>query len=1013
MVSGKTSSATEELLWEWLRFGWKHRGIDKRSEEERDWFADRVKYEMSLFLEKQLADFLLFTSDAIRWCKGNGVAIGPGRGSSAASVCCYLLRITEIDPYKYPLLLFERFLDITRMDPPDIDVDCADDDRWRLWEYLEGKYGQDRVGKIANFVRYRGKNSLADVAKVYRVPKFAKEIVANLVIERSGGDSRFDATLEDTVNMFPNAKAIFDKYPDLWQSTRLEGNVRGMSVHAAGLIVANSPLTDICAVYEKDGVRCLSIDKYDCEYVDAVKLDFLGLSTMGMIATCLRLANIELETLYEVPDDDPETLDVFRRGDVTGVFQFEGRATRLINRDVVPDSFFEITDINALARPGPLFSGTTADYTEVKHGRKAPETYHPVVDRITALTKGCIIYQEQILQIVREVGGFSWTDANDIRRIIAKKIGQAAFEVRKETFQEGAARLHGMDEKTSDRIWKRLVTSGTYAFCCTGDTVLEKGGSRKGSSPYITVRELHDAYYSKTPLGDKLRYRPNGRSITLLGMSNDGRVRPSPFIRIEHPRPRRVIKVVTDTGRELRASREHQVLTPRGYRRLSQLRVGSRIIVGLPKEQGKSVWKYGHGPDRAHYNRSRQEVRDRSHDKCEHCGASGGLNIAHIMELEFYNGDYRKWNATANLVHLCDSCHMKFDYQKGHGKRSETKQWTKGRPTGTERIVSKVDDGVDLVYDISMEGPEHNYLSNGIVSHNVYAHSLAYSKLGWWCAYLKAHYPAEFYAACLTKTNPNDDYQQFRLMRDAENHGQVISAPMLNYSKRSWTIHPASGLIIAGWESIPGIGENTAERIVRSREEDGKFESWNALTRIPGIGPKTAAKAEEFATAHDPFRIRRADRLIAAALEAIDRGELPVPRPTYDGAALARLDGGSAPSKRGERKRKRIDVVWVGIVRERLYQNAVENERSRSGEEVEDILKHMKQPELQDYCTLRCFDATDEDVYVRTTRFSFPRFRRKIESIGVGTDLVVVKGKKSPGFGTSVYVDDIWVISPD
>ena len=749
----------EELLWHWLREGWRYRRIGERPKAEQDWFAERIKYEMSLFLEKDLSDFLLFTSDAIRWCKGNGVAIGPGRGSSAASGCCYLLRITEIDPYKYPLLLFERFLDITRMDPPDIDVDCADDDRWRLWEYLEGKYGQDRVGKIANFVRYRGKNSLVDVARVYRVPKAAKEIVSNLIIERSGGDSRFDATLEDTVGMFPNAKAIFDRFPDLWQATRLEGNVRGMSVHAAGLIVANSPLTDICAVYEKDGVRCLSIDKYDCEYIDAVKLDFLGLSTMGMIATCIRLADIDLETLYDVPDDDPDTLRVFRDGDVTGIFQFEGRATRLINRDVVPDNFFEITDINALARPGPLFSGTTADYIEVKHGRKAPETYHPVVDRITALTKGCIIYQEQILQIVREVGGFSWTDANDIRRIIAKKIGQAAFEVRKETFQEGAARLHGMDERTSDRIWKRLVTSGTYAF--------------------------------------------------------------------------------------------------------------------------------------------------------------------------------------------------------------------------------------------------------------VYAHSLAYSKLGWWCAWLKAHYPAEFYAACLTKTNPNDDYQQFRLMRDAENHGQVISGPVLNYSKNSWTIHPSSGLIVAGWESVPGIGENTANRIIENQEEFGKFKSWADLARVPGIGPKTAAAAEAFATGHDPFRIRRADRLIAAVLEAIEQGELRAPKPTYDGAALARLATGSGPSKRGARKRDRPEVVWIGIVRQRLYQNAVENERSRSGEEVDDILKSMNRPDLQDYCVLRCFDSTDEDVYIRTTRFTFPRFRRKLEAIEEGKDLVIVKGKKSPGFGTSIYVDDIWVISPD
>lgn len=757
--SGAMEADAEKLLWHWLREGWHYRKVGQRPQREREWFRDRVQYEMKLFLEKDLADFLLFTSDVIRWGKDHGVAFGPGRGSSAASVCCWLLRITEIDPIKYPLLLFERFLDVTRMDPPDIDVDCADHQRPLVWEYLDQKYGQDRVGKIANFVRYRGKNSLADVAKVYRVPVAAKEIVSNLIIERSGGDSRFDATLEDTVNMFPNAKAVFDRFPALWEATRLEGNVRGMSVHAAGLVVANSPLTDICAVYEKDGVRCLSIDKYDVEYIDAVKLDFLGLSTMGMIAICLELAGLTLEDLYAIPDDDPDTLRVFRDGDVTGVFQFEGRATRLINRDVVPDSFLEVCDINALSRPGPLFSGTTADYTEVKHGRKAPEKYHPIVDRITEHTKGCIIYQEQILQICREVGGFPWTDANDIRRIISKKIGQAAFEVRKEQFQAEAERLHGIDRKTSDRIWKRLVTSGTYAF--------------------------------------------------------------------------------------------------------------------------------------------------------------------------------------------------------------------------------------------------------------VYAHSISYVKLSWWCAWLKAHYPAEFYAASLTKTDPNNDYAQFRLMRDAESHGQVISGPVLNWSGKSWGISKESGIIISGWEAIPGIGSKTAENIIRSREEDGKFRSWADLARVPGIGPKTAAMAEAFSLAQDPFGIHRADRLISAALGAIEAGDINVPRPTYDGAALARIAAPSGPVKRGSRRRKGREVVWIGIVRERLYQNAVENERSRSGEEVEDILRHMKQPDLQDYCTLRCYDATDEDVYIRTTRFTFPKFRRKLEIIDVGTDLVVVKGRKSPGFGTSVYADEIWVISPE
>jgi DNA polymerase-3 subunit alpha len=453
-----------DLIWDLLRHGWRYRDLGHRTRKEQDWYHERLQREMKLILEKDFVDFFLATADVVSWAKDQGIPVGPGRGSAAASLVCWLLRITEIDPGRYPDMLFERFMDANRNDPPDIDLDFSDERRAEVRGYLESKYGPECVGTIANFVRYRGKNALVDVARVHGVPRAAKETVANLIIDRSSGDSRSDACLEDTVGMFPNAAAIFEAYPALWLATRLEGNVRGMSVHAAGLVVANSPLTDVCAVYERNGRQVLSIDKYDAAYCGMLKMDFLGLSTMGMIARCLELTGLTLEDLYAVPDDDDNTLGVFRSGDVTGVFQFEGRATRIINRDVVPDNFSEVADINALARPGPLFSGTTAEYTDVKHHRRKAARYHPIVDEITKHTYGCIIYQEQILRILRELGGFEWTALADIRRIIAKKSGQAALHVSMGNFLDGSERLHGVKKETAEAIWKRIVTSGTYAF---------------------------------------------------------------------------------------------------------------------------------------------------------------------------------------------------------------------------------------------------------------------------------------------------------------------------------------------------------------------------------------------------------------------------------------------------------------------------------------------------------------------------------------------------------------------
>jgi DNA polymerase-3 subunit alpha len=749
---------SEELMWQWLRFGWSFRRISERPKKDQEWYGERVKYEMGLIVDKDYPDFFLATSDMVRWAKDNGIPVGPGRGSVAASVVSWLLRITEVDPIRYPHLLFERFIDVTRSDPPDIDLDFADDRRHEVFEYMASKYGSDCVGSVANFIRYRAKNSLQDIARVYNVPIGAKETVSNLIIERSGGDSRFDSSLADTVDMFPSAAAVFQQFPDLWKATELEGNVRGMSIHAAGMIVANSPLTDVCAVYERDGRQVLSIDKYDVEYAGALKMDCLGLTTMGIISSCLAMTGLTLEDLYAIPDDDAEALEIFRSGDVTGIFQFEGRATRLVNRDVRPDSFAEVIDINALSRPGPLFSGTTAEYSEVKHGKRKAERYHPIIDKLTAHTKGQIIYQEQILQIVREVGGFDWTNANEIRRIIAKKIGEAAFNVSMGSFVEGAERLHGIKAELAQRIWKRLVTSGTYAF--------------------------------------------------------------------------------------------------------------------------------------------------------------------------------------------------------------------------------------------------------------VYAHSVSYSILGLWCAWLKAHYPLEFYAASLARAG--DEESQFKLMKDAIAHDISIVPPVLNASRKSWRAVPSLGLV-AGWSQIPGVGPKTADRIDYLRWGDNAetFSSWEDLLVIPGIGPKTVQKMQEFATGYDPFKLKLTENRMNRSLDWLANQDR-VPFPTHNGLEIAEIKveqsyGANAKAKYGEGP----EVVYAGIVRQRNMQDAVENRRSRTGEEAEDILRDLKRPDLLEYCSLRCFDTTDEEVYLRINRFKFPALKRVIESIAVNHDVVIAVGNRIAGFGTPVMVKRLYCIDPD
>lgn len=467
----ETSQEAAELIRKWLNFGWefrRKRTLNKFLKTRRAEYIARVEMELDVIVNKGFVDYFLITSDIVRWAKDNKIPVGPARGSAAGSLVCYLLRITEVDPMQHPHMLFERFIDTTREEAPDIDLDFDDENRYKVFRYAASKYGTACTGNIANFTRYRGKNSLDDVARAYRIPKWDLDPIKGLIIERSGGDSRLSDSLEDTFATFPAAQAVLDKHPELANAVRLEGNYRGMGVHAAGLVISNEPINDYCATYTRQvngrEATVVAYDKKDAAYLGMLKQDILGLSTMGMIRHALEMIDMDLEDLYRVPLTDAKTLAAFKRNDVVGIFQFEGRATRLVCRDVEPDYFQHLADINALSRPGPLFSGMAAAYVDVKHGRKKAESYHPIVDDNTSYTYGQIIYQEQVLRIIRELGGFPMTRVHAIRQIISQKLGEAQFESMYAEFEENACSQHGCSPTQARRIWRFMATSATYSF---------------------------------------------------------------------------------------------------------------------------------------------------------------------------------------------------------------------------------------------------------------------------------------------------------------------------------------------------------------------------------------------------------------------------------------------------------------------------------------------------------------------------------------------------------------------
>lgn len=464
---------TPVALWRaWLKQGWEYRGCERLSNREKSRYKRRLEHEMRIIEDKDFVDYFLVISDAVRWAKDHDIAVGPARGSAAGSLACWLLRITEVNPMLYDDLVFERFIDVTRQDLPDVDIDFSSDRRSEVYDYFVSKYGEERVSNVGTFTKFKGRNSLDAAARVYRVPKWEIDKVKEVLIERSSGDLRASATIEDTAEQFPQAREVFEQYPDLGAALDLEGNYAGFGVHSAGLVISTGPITEVAAFYEREVKgekrRVISMDKYDAEKKGLLKIDVLGLNTTAAQDRMRKEMGWTLDDLYNLPLDDEEVLQGFRANDVAGVFQFDGRACRYVNGALQPDHFKHVYDVTALARPGPLHNGAANAYIDIKWGRAEPEQLHPAMSNICDGTYGQIVYQEQILRILGDVFGFDWTHRAEVRRIISKKHGDQEFNRKWEMARDGALTLHGNDgimtEELARLIWMKLITAGSYAF---------------------------------------------------------------------------------------------------------------------------------------------------------------------------------------------------------------------------------------------------------------------------------------------------------------------------------------------------------------------------------------------------------------------------------------------------------------------------------------------------------------------------------------------------------------------
>ena len=463
----------QQLFKDMVNEGWHKRGLDKLGPEKKKVYLKRARYEYGIVEAKDYIDYFLMIADICKFCIREDIMKGPARGSSAGSLLAWLLEITEVDPVEHGLL-FERFIDLNRADLPDVDLDFPADKRIRIHDYLKEKYGEDRVAYVGTFTSFKAKNALDDVARVHEIPYWVPNKIKPYIPDRAHGDVRSDMSLVDAIEAFPEVQEVMDQFPDMYKATVLEGQYKAMGVHPAGVVVSSAPMEEVAPIYEIPGKgRVIGLDGWDVESVGLVKIDILGIDGMTLIQNAKEAVKanhgVDID-FYNMPLDDEKTMRGFTEVDVLGIFQFSGKATKNTLRQIKPTKFAELVDINTLSRPGAMLAGTNDAYVQAHSGRKwkgygshKAEQIHPILDDITKDTYNLVLYQEQVLAIMRRIGGLSWAEAGEVRKFLSKRMGMEILQQFRDQFVEGAAK-QGIDEEMATEIWMQTSTFGAYGF---------------------------------------------------------------------------------------------------------------------------------------------------------------------------------------------------------------------------------------------------------------------------------------------------------------------------------------------------------------------------------------------------------------------------------------------------------------------------------------------------------------------------------------------------------------------
>lgn len=437
-----------------------HDGLkDRYGAEPPEEYVKRLEYELDVIIKMGYTDYYLIVWDFVHYAKTHDIPVGPGRGSGAGSIAAYCIGITNIDPMKYNLL-FERFLNPERVSMPDFDIDFCYEKRQQVIDYVVGKYGSDRVAQIITFGTMAAKAAVRDVGRVMELPYHTVDTVSKLIpFELHASLDKALASSEELKKLYMSDATVHELIDT---AKKIEGMPRHASTHAAGVVISDAPVSDYVPVQKNDEAVVTQYPMNILESLGLLKMDFLGLRTLTVISDTVKAVRKSCPDfdIEKIPLDDKMVFEMLSAGESDAVFQFESAGMRQVLSRLKPESVEDLIAVLSLYRPGPMDS--IPKYIENRHHPEKVTFKHPLLEDILNVTYGCIVYQEQVMQICRKLAGYSYGRADLVRRAMAKKKADV-MEKERSVFVEGA-KSNGVPEKTANDIFDEMSGFASYAF---------------------------------------------------------------------------------------------------------------------------------------------------------------------------------------------------------------------------------------------------------------------------------------------------------------------------------------------------------------------------------------------------------------------------------------------------------------------------------------------------------------------------------------------------------------------